>query len=202
MDRAEEIVLVRRLVRGDGKAWERFCREFAEPLSTFVQWQFGCGREAAEEVVQMSFVRCVKSIPSFDPARGRLFAWLKAIAKNEAYTLRPQTQGRPGAAFDPLSDVSREILEKLDEAPLPEEVLAHQETQLLVQEAMLELSSRQREVLVFKYVESRRVAEIAELLGQSEKATESLLTRSREAFRQVFLKLLHADENQRNGTNP
>jgi RNA polymerase sigma-70 factor (ECF subfamily) len=196
MDQAEEIALIQRLVRMDGKAWERFCREFSVPLLTFVQWQSGCGREMAEEVVQMSFVRCVKSIKSFDPARGRLFAWLKAVSRNEAHTLLSGSQVRPGATCDPPSDATREIMEKLDDAPLPEEILARQETQLLVQEAMMELPSRHREALVLKYLENRRVSEIAGRLGQSEKAIESLLTRARQAFRQAFLKLLHTEKSE------
>jgi RNA polymerase sigma-70 factor (ECF subfamily) len=196
MDQAEEIAFVRRLVRMDGKAWERFCREFSAPLLTFVQLRLGCGREAAEEVVQMSFVRCVKSIRSFDPARGRLLPWLKAISRNEAHTLLPAAQVRPGMTSDPSLDVSRQIRETWDETPLPEEILARQETRQLVQEAMMELPSRHREALALKYLESRRVSEIAGLLGQSEKTVESLLTRSREAFRQAFLKLLHSDESE------
>ena len=196
MDPTEEITLVRNLVARDEKAWELFCREFSLPLLTFVRLHFGCSRELAEEVVQMSFVRCVKSIKSFDPGRGRLFAWLKAVAKNEAHTLLPESQARAAGAFDcgPSSDVPRELLEKLDDTALPEEILARAETQLLVQEAMLELPRRNREALVLKYLENRRVAEIAGRLGQSEKAIESLLTRSRNAFRTAFLKRLNQDK--------
>jgi RNA polymerase sigma-70 factor (ECF subfamily) len=194
MDQTEEIALVHKLVARDEKAWELFCREFSLPLLTFVRLHFGCSHELAEEVVQMSFVRCVKSIKSFDPGRGRLFTWLKAVSKNEAHTLLPGFQARPGGASDcdPLSDVSQELMEKLDYAALPEEILARAETQLLVQEAML--PRRNREALVLKYLENRRVSEIASRLGQSEKAIESLLTRSRNAFRTVFLKLLGQDE--------
>jgi RNA polymerase sigma-70 factor (ECF subfamily) len=204
MEQAKEITLVQRLVRMDEKAWETFCREFSAALLTFVRLRFGCGRELAEEIVQMSFVRCVKSIRSFDPARGRLFAWLKAVAKNEAHTLLPEFQTRPRgpSVGAPFSDVAREIMGKLDDASLPEEMLARQETQLLVQEAMMELPSRHREALVLKYVENRRVSEIAERLGHSEKAIESLLTRAREAFRTAFLRLLGTDETMESRHNP
>jgi RNA polymerase sigma factor (sigma-70 family) len=193
MDQAEEIALVRRLVKMDEKAWEMFCREFSVPLLTSVRLQFGCRRELAEEIVQMSFIRCVKSIKSFDPARGRLFTWLKAISRNEAHTLLPAFAARSSTADDSAA-LAREIAEKLDEAALPEEILARQETQLLIQEAITELPSRNRQALVLKYVENRRVSEIAGLLGQSEKAIESLLTRSRQAFRTAFLKRLGTDE--------
>jgi DNA-directed RNA polymerase specialized sigma24 family protein len=38
-----------------------------------------------------------------------------------------------------------------------------------------------------KYLEGRSVADIAAERGESPKATESLLTRAREAFRQAYL---------------
>ncbi len=201
MDQAEEIALVRGLVKMDEKAWEMFCREFSVPLLTSVRLQFGCRRELAEEVVQMTFVRCVKSIKSFDPARGRLLTWLKTVSRNEAHTLLPV---HSNAVTDPAAScaLKREISEKLDGMPLPEEILAQQETQLLVQEAIMELPHRHREALVLKYMENRRVAEIAGRLGQSEKAVESLLTRSRNAFRMAFLRLLGTDETPESRHNP
>lgn len=187
MDQSEEGTLVRQLVKMDEGAWETFCREYSVPLREFVRMQFGCTRETAEDVVQMSFVRCVKSIKSFDPSRGRLFAWLKAVSSNEAHTAL-RKQDPPGTAA--RASGSCGAIEDVDHALLPDEVLAQEEVQLLIHEVMVELHSRYREALVLKYVENRKVSEMAAQLGQSEKATESLLSRSREAFRRVFLKKL------------
>jgi RNA polymerase sigma-70 factor (ECF subfamily) len=184
MDQAEEKTLVRGLVKMDEGAWEVFCSEYSLPLLTYVRVHFACSRELAEEVVQMSFVRCVKSIKSFNPSQGHLFAWLKAVARNEARTLLSTCRPRAEAAFG----IACDAIEALDDAVLPDEVLARKEAQLLVHEALMELPSRSRRVLTLKYLENCRVAEIARLLGQSEKAIESLLSRSRDAFRAMFLK--------------
>jgi RNA polymerase sigma factor (sigma-70 family) len=184
MDQAEEKALVRGLIRMDDGAWEAFCAEYALPLLTYVQLQFSCRRELAEEVVQMSFVRCVKSIRSFDPSRGRLFTWLKAVARNEAHTALSACPVQPAVAPEVLC----EAFEGLEEAIVPDEVLVRKEAQLLVQETLMELPSRNRKVLSLKYLENCRVAEIARRLGQSEKAVESLLTRSRNAFKTMFLR--------------
>ena len=191
MDQAEERTIVRQLVKMDEGAWETFCREYSVPLREFVRVQFGCTRETAEDVVQMSLVRCVKSIKSFDPSRGRLFAWLKAVSRNEAHTsLRNQDPPGTGARASGSRGIPYGAIGDIDHALLPDEVLAQQEVQLLIHEVMVELHSRYREALVLKYLESRKVSEMASQMGQSEKATESLLTRSREAFRKVFLKKL------------
>jgi RNA polymerase sigma factor (sigma-70 family) len=195
MDEAEERVLARRLVRMDDQAWVVFCREYSVPLLTYVQLQFVCSRELAEEVVQRSFVRCVKSIRSFDPSQGRLFTWLKAIAKNEAHTALSAYPTRAEAESEGVS----EAIERLDEAVLPDEIIAHKETQLMVHETLMELPSRNRKVLTLKYMENRRVAEIAKTLGQSEKAVESLLTRSRNAFKAMFCKKVYGSRTRESG---
>ena len=49
-----------------------------------------------------------------------------------------------------------------------------------------ELSDRQRRVLEWKYLESLGVREMAERLGETEKAVESLLYRARREFRRLF----------------
>ena len=189
MDQPEEKALVRGLARMNEGAWQVFCSEYSLPLLAYVQLQFGCSRELAEETVQMSFVRCVKSIGSFNPSQGRLFPWLKAVARNEAHTLLATSASRQEVAWENPG----EAVESLDEAVLPDEILARKEMQLRVHEALIELPSRNRKALILKYLENCRVAEIAERLGQSEKAIESLLTRSRNAFKAVFLKKVGGD---------
>jgi RNA polymerase sigma-70 factor (ECF subfamily) len=176
-------------------AWEIFCNEYSLPLLTYIRLQFACSRELAEDIVQMTFVRCVKSIKSFNPSHGRLFAWLKAVARNEAHTML--------SAFGPHVGVESEItcdaIEGLEDAVLPDEVLARKEAQLLVHETLMEIPNRHRKVLILKYLENCRVAEIARLLGQSEKAVESLLSRSREAFRAMFLKKANGNRVSESG---
>jgi RNA polymerase sigma-70 factor (ECF subfamily) len=55
-----------------------------------------------------------------------------------------------------------------------------------VVQALATLSSEQRAALVLQHVEGYSVAEIAELIGRTTKATESLLGRARSAFRSAY----------------
>ena len=188
MDTAEEKALVAELAKLDESAWERFCHEYAPALFRFVQLCFGCRREQAEDIVQMAFTRCVRSIGTFDPARGRLAGWLRTVARNEAHTcLR---KGAGGAAVVSLSSLPRpvadQILEALDNRPLPDEVLAREDVRLAIRSALSKLNARHREVLICKYVEGMRMTEIAAQIGVSEKAVESVLSRARAAFREVL----------------
>ena len=201
MDQTEEKTFVRKLKKMDERAWEVFCREYSLPLVGFVQFRFGCNREKSEEIVQMTFIRCVKSIKNFKPSRGRLLNWLKVISKNEAHTLLQQERKQLATktlAFSSAATIEG-IFEEMDTATLSEEIVAKEEIQLLTHETIAELYSRYRKVLILKYVENRKVAEIAVMLGQSEKAIESLLSRSRQAFKEVFLKKARGTEIEESG---
>jgi len=201
MDQTEEKTFIRKLKKMDKWAWEAFCREYSTPLLAFVQLRFGCNREKAEEIVQMTFIRCVKSIRNFKPARGTLLNWLKAISKNEAHTLLRQDQKQSAMKTSTLSSVEsiKGVIEEIDAVALPEEMVAKGEIQLLIHETIAELYSRYRKVLILKYVENRKVAEIASMLGQSEKAIESLLSRSRQAFKKLFLQKARCAEIEESG---
>ncbi len=170
-------------------------------MLAFVQFRFGCDREKAEEIVQMTFTRCVKSIRNFKPSRGTLLNWLKAISKNEAHTLLQQDQKQLAVTKSAYSSAEtiEGVMEEMDTAALSEEIIAKGEIQLLIHETITELYSRYRKVLLLKYVEKRKVAEIATMLGQSEKAIESLLSRSRQAFKKVFLQKARCAEIEEGG---
>lgn len=191
MDQTEQKAFVRKLKKMDERAWEVFCKEYSRPLLAFVQFRFGCNREKAEEIVQMTFIRCIKSIRTFKPSRGRLLNWLKAISKNEAHTLLQQEQKQ-------LATIEG-IFQEIDTVALSEEMVGKEEVQLLIHETIAELYSRYRKVLILKYIENRKVTEIAAMLGQSEKAIESLLSRSRQAFRKVFLQKAKGAEIEESG---
>jgi RNA polymerase sigma-70 factor (ECF subfamily) len=186
--KSEEDHLVSELIQRDEAAWERFCRLYAHPLFGFVRYALRLDTEMAEDIVQSTLLRCVRSIATFDSRRGDLLGWLKAIARNESHTFLKRGSDRaaesPYAVLPP--SIVQEILETLDQGDLPEEMLARRDLQLLVQEVLISLGERQRRALVMKYVEELKVAEIANHLSASEKAVESLLSRAREAFRIAF----------------
>lgn len=190
MDKAEEKALVRKLIRMDDRAWEGFCTEYARPLLGFVQLCFGCDVEKGEEIVQMTFIRCVRSIRTFDPSRGRLFEWLKTVARNEGHTLVGEDRTRRlGISLSSINQHTADnILATIDKAPLPEELLARKDVQTLIHQCLAEMNTRHRQVLISKYLNGLKVSQIAVRLGSSEKAVESLLSRSRESFRNLFLK--------------
>jgi len=201
MDQGEERSLVERLMTMDDAAWEQFCREYSPSLLIFIQYRFGCDLEKAQEIVQMSFVRCVRSIRTFDPGRGRLLPWLKAVAGNEARSLIRKERG--AAIMVPENTFGNPTVDHMagmiDCSPLPDELVERAETRLLVRETLLEMSMRHREVLTLKYLEGMKVCEIARRLRSSEKAVESLLSRARRVFKGAFRRRIRSGEIEKNG---
>jgi RNA polymerase sigma-70 factor (ECF subfamily) len=185
MDPFEERRLVPLLVAMDDDAWRELCRQYAGSLANFARMCFGCDSQKAQEIVQMTFVRCVRSIGTFDPSRGGLLNWLRAIARHEGMTLLGgPLQGRREVPLSMIpSQISQNIAALIDRQPLPPELLERQDVHELVHRCLAAMGQRHRDVLVMKYLEGLSVADIAVRLGLSEKATESLLTRSREKFK-------------------
>jgi DNA-directed RNA polymerase specialized sigma24 family protein len=65
------------------------------------------------------------------------------------------------------------------------------ETQVDVITVLANLTDAYRYLLVAKYIENKGIDEISLEIGKSYKATESMLTRSREAFRKEFKQIIN-----------
>jgi RNA polymerase sigma-70 factor (ECF subfamily) len=74
-------------------------------------------------------------------------------------------------------------------AERPDDALERRELTRLVQVALDTLPGRYGDVLEWKYIDGASVAEIAARLGSSDKAVESMLSRARRAFREVYAAL-------------
>lgn len=137
-------------------------------------------------MVQDTFVVALESLASFD-GRSTLNTWLCGIAKNKVRALRRKRRPAPLAdVLDEADDEIDAVLARVSSEPLPDWALERKETRELVGATLSSLPSDYRRALVAKYVTGCSVAQIAQDVGRSEKAAESLLTRARAAFGEVF----------------
>jgi len=67
---------LRRLVRKDPKAIERWFHAYSDTLYTFVYYRLGKDANLSAEIVQETFLKALKRIRHYDPKRGSMFAWL------------------------------------------------------------------------------------------------------------------------------
>jgi len=192
MEIDDERVLLEGLAGMNDHAWRAFVRQYWRPLYAFVGSRFECDESTREEIVQMTFVRCVKSIRTFDPARGNLLGWLKAVAANEGHTLarRRPRESALSALPDGLADA---VTAAIDREPLPEDVAARSDVALAIEDALSSLKPAYHTAIAMKYMEGRPVAEIARYLNLSEKAAESVLARARAALREALSRRLRGE---------
>lgn len=150
----------------------------------------------AEDLVQETYLRAWKSYNNFQ-GKSSVRTWLYRIATNTCLTALDSRQRRPlptglGApSSDPTDDIVArgEVpwLEPLpDDSTDPSNIVGSRESVRLAFVAALQhLSPRQRAVLVLREVLQWKAAEVADAIGSSTAAVNSLLQRARAQLDEV-----------------
>jgi RNA polymerase sigma-70 factor (ECF subfamily) len=176
---------------GDRAAVQALTDIALQALYPFCLYRVGRRRELCEEVMQETVLRAIGQVADYDPQRsdGDIVPWLTGLARNEIHRVLAREKGTVSLE-EMWARVDGELLAayaKLDNEALSDDVLRREETRQLVNATMSQLPLQYREALEHKYVQGRNVREMAGLLGVSEKAVESQLSRAREAFRAAFV---------------
>ena len=183
----QDRALARDVASGDAAAFDAFFKEYFPRLFRFALGRVENDPALAEEVVQRTMCIVVRKMGSY---RGEalLFTWLCQICRNEMSAVYRQRGDRYRADI-PIDDhpAVQAALESMWPDDLrPETAQRQEEIAQFVHATLQQLPARYARVLELKYVDGDSVAEIARELDLSEKATESLLTRARKAFRDGF----------------
>jgi len=149
--------------------FEQTVRAYSADLYRYARWLCR-DRHMAEDLVQEAFVRAWKSWAELrDPARVK--AWLFTILRNECAR---------GFARKQVETASGET----DESELPP--VPSFEAGLEIAQMVDMLPEAYREPLLLQVLGGYSCAEIAEIIGTSEGAVMTRLTRARQAFRQRY----------------
>ena len=127
----------------------------AGPIHAFALQATG-DRQAAEEIVQDTFLRAWRAMDRFDPQRGDVRTWLFAIARNLVVDHYRRGRARPA------TPVPNERLEQ------PESGVGDIERAMevwQVTDALARLSAEHRDAITAIHVRGLSVAEAAERLG-------------------------------------
>ena len=128
----------------------------------------------AEELTQQTFVEAIRKRRAFD-GRSDVVTWLCAIGRNRL--------------VDHYRSAERETRRherlRTSHAGPADATSAYDERDAILR-ALDEMPQDQRLALTFRYLDQMSVRDVAAQLGRSEKATESLLSRARVAFRLAY----------------
>jgi RNA polymerase sigma-70 factor, ECF subfamily len=187
---SEDRALVRRLRAGDEEAFEHFFETYFQPLFRFALARVDQDVELAKEMTQATLCKVVEKLGTYR-GEAALFSWLCSICRFEiSGHFRRARRLPPTVHLVEEGDPLRGVLESLaTDAGDPESALLRREVARLVHVTVDHLPPHYGQVLEWKYSDGLSVKQIAELLGTSPKAAESLLTRARQAFRDGFASL-------------
>ena len=183
----EDRRLVSGLLKGNESAFDEFIDDYYPRLYRFAYSRTG-NQESAEEVVQTTFVKVIENLEKFR-GEASLFTWICSFCRFEIASLwrSKYGRGRPIELREDLPDV-RAALDSLSMTPpTPQKEVERAELARAVRSTLDHLPPKYGNVLEMKYLARLSVREIAERLNLSPKATESLLTRARKAFREGFV---------------
>jgi RNA polymerase sigma-70 factor (ECF subfamily) len=181
--------LVRRILQGDEAAFRGLFDSFFPRLYRFALARLDGDHDAASDVVQQTFCRAIEHLDTYR-GEAALYTWFCQVCRNTLtdYLRAMNRQARAVVLLEDLPNV-RAMLEAFA-APAseqPELRAWQQDIRRLVQATVETLPERYSDILELKYVDGMSVEDIADHLNIGVKAAESLLARSRSAFREAIM---------------
>ena len=171
-----ESVLVEALKKADGLAVEYWFKKYRPKLKK-IAFCKSPNKEVAEEIVQETFINCLKSLNLYKE-KASLETWMQTVMRHEIADFYRKRYAKKFIKTLPLTDF---LLDK--------NFKNAEETADAVKKVLKKMAAKNKDLLLEKYVDKKRVKEIAKESGRSEKAIESDLFRARAEFKTLWLKL-------------
>lgn len=188
-----DLDLARGVSNGDEEALKSLYDVYADLLFAYIKHLLSeAPRVAVEDIWQETLLSTIRGMSSF---RGdsRLFTWMCGIAKRKVADYRRQ---RKTSINLNCSTAMNNLGYLIDKDVLPEDYVLQQATRRHVVEVLGSIRPKYQKILIQRYINGSSVEEIAKSIGKSYKATESLLSRARQAFKSSFIKLSKEERDE------
>lgn len=129
----------------------------------------------AEEIVQQTFLNCLKHLPLF-LGKSSIWTWMNSIARHEIADYFRKKYAKKALQTIPLSEL----------LPL-NQISDSEEVSQKVSGVLSNMKAYYKELLLLKYADGKKVAVIAKEVGKSIKSVESDLFRAREKFKELWV---------------
>jgi RNA polymerase sigma-70 factor, ECF subfamily len=172
----QERILRSAVLAGDESAWRTLYDDNFDALYAYVLWRCGGQYDQADEVAQETWLTAVRKVRRFDPNKGTFSAWLCGLAANvlRHHFRRHNRQRKREQTAKIINTTKSQSSQPIEDARIAA--------------ALDALSQRHEAVLRAKYLDGLTVEEIAAEWNETAKTIESLLSRARQAFRELFEK--------------
>jgi RNA polymerase sigma-70 factor, ECF subfamily len=167
---------------GDAEAWRTLYARYLPFVWRQAHSLLG-DIHAAEDVTSEVMLALLRNIGNLESDVPKIGGWLRSVVRCKAADYqRAVVRARAKLA----GAASRAASNETNTQPPPSAPLELAETKRRVLLALDSLPERQRIMLEWKYLDALSVREIAERLGETEKAVEAVLYRGRREFRRLF----------------
>lgn len=170
--------LVNDIINGEQSAFKILYLKYSDLLFAYILHSLANDKDAASDIWQETWVVFIEKTNDFQ-YKCNIFTWLCAIAKNKIsdYYRNAKKQEH----FQDISNLGFDIdADELDAGSIDAK------TQADVITALASLTNEYRYLLEARYIDNKSVDKISFEINKTYKATESVLTRAREAFRKKF----------------
>ncbi|MEJ2444276.1 MAG: RNA polymerase sigma factor [Exilibacterium sp.] len=183
----DDFKLSKALSRGDEQAFDHFYEIYFDRVYRFVSRRVE-EEDIVQDILQNTLISALGNMESYR-GEASMFTWICQIARNElSVHFRRNRQQQARSVVADSDEEIRRVLETL-EAPVSDRPDTQSEREEMIRLILLTLDylpGRYGDILEWKYVKGFSVKHIAEELGQSPEAVQSLLQRARKAFRNTF----------------
>jgi len=169
-----DAVLLARFAAGDGAAARALADGLGVRMYRLACRVLGDGAEA-EDVAQEAMMRLWRVAPKWETGQAKVGTWLYRVTLNLCLDRKRRRPAGREAALDAIA-------EPADPAPSAVSRMQAADRATALQTALMTLPERQRQAVILRHLEDLSNPEIAQIMGLSVEAVESLTARGKRAL--------------------
>jgi RNA polymerase sigma-70 factor (ECF subfamily) len=180
--RSEE--LMTRIAKGDNDAFEILVARHQTSILNLI-YRFIGDRTQAKDLAQEVFIRVWQAAKTYKP-EAKFTTWIYRIATNVCFNELKSAHRRKWFQFRRSNEDNEGSIEETfsDGSPTAEDLLLERERSRQISDALQSLPDNQRMALILKRYDDLSYAEIAQIIGCSVSAVESLLVRAKRTLQE------------------
>lgn len=157
-----ETVLVKHAIAGAADAFGELYQLYLDPIYRYVYYRTGDASDA-EDLAEQVFLQAWEALPGYKRRGTPFTSWLYRIAHNVIVDHHRRQKSTVSMALTEEGDLVSEELTSLEHVIKAEEAAA-------LATAIAQLPDEQQQVIVLRFIEGWKHAEVARVIGKSEGA--------------------------------
>jgi len=168
-----------RIVKGDAEAFEILVNRHQTTVLNLI-YRFIWDKAQAKDLAQEVFIKVWQAAKTYKP-EAKFTTWIYRVSTNVCFNELKSARRKKWFQFLRLGDQHEESIEDtfIDGSPSPEDLLLAKEKNRQISDALQSLPDNQRMALVLRRYDNLSYTEIAQIIGCSVSAVESLLVRAK-----------------------